>query len=173
VIWLYSGKVLLTMLHALFWELELPFSRTRYINSLKSFHSIEQMQNALTSHYNYRNDPLAGCWDFYYLPHITWALGRGDCDDFALMAADALSRRGIPAIMVSFIPAKIVESHVIVVYRDRSAWRWCEVGIWHNRDYPDADAAIVDATDIYGGARALHMQSFIPIHKTGQEFIKC
>jgi hypothetical protein len=171
--WLYSGKLLLTMLHALFWEFELPFARKRYVNSIKSFHGIAQLKDALTSHYHYRNDPLGGCWDFYYLPHITWALGRGDCDDFAWMAADALSRCGIPALMVSFIPYKIAESHVIVVYRNQGSWHWCEVGIWHSRDYPNPDAAIVDATSSLGGARAVHSQPFALIHKTGQEFGKC
>jgi hypothetical protein len=169
-IWLYSGKLLLTLFHALWWELELPYARRDYIRSILSIGSIIQLKKALSLHFNYRNDPLGGAWDFYYLPHITWALRRGDCDDYALMAADALARSGIPAIMVSLIHRKIAQSHVIVIYQYSKRWYWSEVGFWYDVSFPDPEAALLDAANSLGGARASFCQVFVPINKTGGEF---
>lgn len=170
IIWLYSGKLLLTMFHALFWELELPYARKKYIHSIRALKSLVQLKDALSLHFSYRNDPLGGIWDFYYLPHITWALRKGDCDDFAWMAADALARSGVPAMMASLIPRKITQSHVIVVYQINKRWFWSEVGFWYDESYSNPKAALMDAADSLGGARAVYCQSFVSINRVGEEF---
>ena len=172
IFWLYSGKLLLTLFHALFWEIELPYARKQYIHSIRAIKSLVQLQDSLSHHFNYRNDPFGGAWDYYYLPHITWALRRGDCDDFAWMAADALARNGITAMMVSFIPARITESHVIVIYKINKRWHWCEVGYWNDDGNPNPKAALMDAADSLGGARAVYYQSIVSINRAGEEFIQ-
>jgi hypothetical protein len=170
VAWLYSGKLLLTLLHAIYWDMELPFARMKYIKAIRSADNQTQLMHSLSTHFTYRNDPLGGLWDFYYLPHITWALRHGDCDDFAWMAADALSRSGISTVMATFIPQKIAQSHVIVVYESDAQWFWAEVGFWYNEGFPAPHQAIIDAAHSLGGHRTVYCQSFTPVHSAGEVF---
>ena len=164
--WLYSGKILLTLIHALYWDMELPFAHKKFINAVRAIDNPLHLMGELSSHFSYRNDPLGGLWDFYYLPHITWALRKGDCDDFAWMAADAMSRHGIRTVMATFTPQKITESHVIVIYERNASWSWAEVGFWYDEKYPNSYEAILEAAHALGGLRAVHCQSFTPTHKS-------
>jgi len=173
VAWLYTGKIFLTLIHALYWDLELPSARRNYMRAIRAINSPTELKNSLTLHFNYRSDPLGGLWDFYYLPHITWALRTGDCDDFAWMAADVLSQHGISSIMATFIPQKITESHVIVVYQIRGKWFWSEVGFWYQDRFHNPQETILDAAQSLGGLRAVHSQSFTPTHRAGEVFSIC
>ena len=168
--WLYTGKILLTLMHALLWDLELPFALRSYSKVIHSFNNLPALKESLSRHYSYRNDPLGGLWDYYYLPHITWAICKGDCDDFAWMAADALSQHGIMARMATIIPQKLSASHVIVVYQSGGMWLWSEVGYWNEVRFPTSIAAVQDAAQSLGGIRAVHSQSFSPTHKAGEVF---
>jgi hypothetical protein len=166
--WLYTGKIALTLIHALFWDFELPFAHHDYIQAIRFHNKPQALKQELSAHFHYRNDPLGGLWDFYYLPHITWKLQRGDCDDFAWMAADALSRQGLKAIMATLIPRKITESHVIVVYQNSGIWSWAEVGYWDGDKFPSLHDAVLAAADPLGGLRVAHCQCFTPIHRAGE-----
>jgi hypothetical protein len=163
--WLYTGKIALTLFHALYWDFELPFARRIYHQATRSCPNLLALQQELSAHFRYRNDPLGGLWDFYYLPHITWKIQRGDCDDFAWMAADALSRQGLKAIMATLIPRKITESHVIVVYQNSGMWSWAEVGYWDRDRFARPHDAVLAAARALGGLRAVHCQLFTPTQK--------
>jgi len=62
-------------------------------------------------------DPWHGTVDYVTAPAFTWARRYGDCDDFAYLAAEALSSLGYPAWIVTYITWNLYDSHTVCVLR--------------------------------------------------------
>lgn len=159
-IWLYSFKLLFTYAAALYLDLKYPFARKHYLLSIARSKNLSDLKNLLTSHFRYRNDPLGGALDFYYMPHITFQLSQGDCDDFALLACDALARRGIVTYMASLLPKSIAQSHVICIYCLEEKWYWAENGFWYNEQYEAIADCVAASASYLGGLKAVYLQRF-------------
>jgi hypothetical protein len=160
IVWLYSFKLLFTYAAAIYFDLKLPFARKHYLASIAECKTLSELQNLLSAHFLYRNDPLGGALDFYYMPHITFQLSKGDCDDFALLACDALARRGIVTYMASLLPKRIAQSHVICIYSLNEKWYWAENGFWYNEQYEAIADCIAASASYLGGIKAVYVQRF-------------
>jgi len=72
---------------------------------------------AITARVRYVNDPLGGLFDYVAAPEVTWARGRGDCDDFSYLAAEILRRAGVECWIATYVCWNVKDSHVVCLFR--------------------------------------------------------
>jgi hypothetical protein len=72
---------------------------------------------AIKSRVRYVNDPLGGLLDYVAAPEVTWARGRGDCDDFSYLAAEVLRRAGVECWIATYVCWNVKDSHVVCLFR--------------------------------------------------------
>ncbi len=83
---------------------------------------------AVAERVTYFNDPLRGVMDFVTAPAATWARRRGDCDDFAYLAAELLRRAGRDAWLATYFCWRVGDAHVVSLYRDGGAFGFIDQG---------------------------------------------
>lgn len=81
----------------------------------------------------YGYDPLKGLIDHVTSPTVTWARGRGDCDDFAYLSAALLNLAGLDCWIVNYLARNIVDSHVVCLYRDGDGYAALDQGYLSKR----------------------------------------
>ncbi len=81
--------------------------------------------NYLQSNYSFRDDNI-----FFASLDVVDQIGSFDCDDFARVGYEHLTKKGIEAKVLAIkIPAERNEKnkfHVICVYKDKGKWRWMD-----------------------------------------------
>ena len=78
----------------------------------------EALARFLHSHITFQEDlPLFGQADYWQAPEELLARGRGDCEDYALLACDLLSRRGAKAFLFSLYGTGGY-AHTVCVFMD-------------------------------------------------------
>lgn len=89
----------------------------------------EAVARATAERVTYKNDPLGGLLDYVAAPAVTWARRRGDCDDFAYLSAELLRRAGVESWIAVYFCRKVVDSHVVCLFRDASGYGVLDQGL--------------------------------------------
>lgn len=95
---------------------------------------------AIKQRVTYNYDPLKGLIDHVTSPAVTWARGRGDCDDFAYLSAALLNLAGHDCWIVNYLARNIVDSHVACLYRDGEGYAALDQG-YLSKPYKSLEAA--------------------------------
>jgi hypothetical protein len=89
----------------------------------------EKICREIAERVTYVIDPWRGVVDYVAAPALTWVRRYGDCDDFAYLAAEALSSLGYQAWIVTYITWNLHASHTICVIRIDCKYRVFDQGL--------------------------------------------
>lgn len=139
--------------YALFFSLFSTACAPRYAmppplpDSVLQIHNPDQAQDWLKHHLKYKRDKIQYGDDFWAPCALTYALGGGDCEDYAICAA-AIQAGDIEAGYIAYVDHPDKDSaHAVLVYKYHGLW-----GINSNNDtefrrpyFQTAHQAIVDS----------------------------
>ena len=83
---------------------------------------------AIKERVSYAYDPLKGLIDHVTTPPVTWARGRGDCDDFAYLSAALLTLAGRDCWIANLLARNVVDSHVVCLFRNGEGYTALDQG---------------------------------------------
>lgn len=89
----------------------------------------EQICREIAERVTYVVDPWRGIVDYVAAPALTWARRYGDCDDFAYLAAEALSSLGYRTWIVTYITWNLYASHTVCITRIDCKYRVFDQGL--------------------------------------------
>jgi hypothetical protein len=89
----------------------------------------ESICREIAERVTYVIDPWHGAVDYVAVPALTWVRRYGDCDDFAYLAAEAMSSLGYRAWIITYITWNLYASHTVCVIRIDCKYRVFDQGL--------------------------------------------
>jgi hypothetical protein len=146
--WLRTGRYQWSRFHRRFFE-------QKYLSTvLPQTNSPEQIESALNE-VQWTPDRPGLLWDCISYPQTTWATRKDDCDGFAILAAELLSKMGnsYQPVLLTALVRSISASHTVCAFRFQNNLSFFDNASLHRESYLSYADIITKITG--GGTRLI------------------